>query len=219
MRLAIFDEECLFSEALAALLTRRDHQIAGCFRTWSALSPLAIDNHLDACLVTIRSGRLDVLSGLARTNHHMAIVALSATADPKALLNELKSGADGICLTSDGIDDIEQVLVRSVAKRALSDGPLAPEWSRGALAFAKRRGHQRATTLTPKERSVLELLVRGMSTPKIASDLGVGEATVRTHLQHLFNKFGVHSRLALVAHAIRTGTIRFTSEPAFSSSL
>ena len=58
--------------------------------------------------------------------------------------------------------------------------------------------------MTPKEKAVLGLLIRGTSTAEIAAELEVSEATVRTHLQHLFTKFGVHSRIARAAAAVRT---------------
>jgi hypothetical protein len=54
---------------------------------------------------------------------------------------------------------------------------------------------------------VLTRLARGESTARIAASLDVGTATVRTHVQNLFYKFGTHSRLELLAHARRAGLL------------
>ena len=52
--------------------------------------------------------------------------------------------------------------------------------------------------LTPRERQAVELLREGLSNKQIARQLGVGEDTVKKHLQNVFAKLGVHRR-ALVA--------------------
>jgi DNA-binding CsgD family transcriptional regulator len=57
--------------------------------------------------------------------------------------------------------------------------------------------------LTPAERGVVELLLRGLPDRTIAARLGVGYATVRTHIQHAFAKLRVSNRTELV-HAIVT---------------
>lgn len=55
--------------------------------------------------------------------------------------------------------------------------------------------------LTPREREVLGLLCSGATTSAMATELGISRVTVRNHLQNLFAKLGVHTRLEAVAHA------------------
>lgn len=57
--------------------------------------------------------------------------------------------------------------------------------------------------LTPREREVLALLVRGANTQMLAAELGVSQVTVRTHVQNILTKLGVHSRLAAASMAMR----------------
>ena len=54
------------------------------------------------------------------------------------------------------------------------------------------------TALTMREQEILELVRTGATTPAIASQLGITRATVRNHVQNIFGKLGVHSRLAAV---------------------
>ena len=54
------------------------------------------------------------------------------------------------------------------------------------------------TLLTPKERSVAAMLVEGRSTGEIMRELGVTQSTVRTHVQSILTKLGVHTRLQAV---------------------
>jgi PAS domain S-box-containing protein len=65
-----------------------------------------------------------------------------------------------------------------------------------------------ASPLTPRELEVLALTSEGASAPAIARTLVVSPATVRTHLQNIYNKLCVHDRAAAVAKAMRLGIIR-----------
>ena len=58
--------------------------------------------------------------------------------------------------------------------------------------------------LTRREREICDRLCEGLSDKAIAADLGIGPATVRTHLDHVFEKFGLHGRAALVAKLMRS---------------
>lgn len=63
-----------------------------------------------------------------------------------------------------------------------------------------RDAHIDTHGLTPREAEVLGLLRTGATTDAIASELGISRATVRNHLQNIFAKLGVHTRVEAVAH-------------------
>ena len=65
----------------------------------------------------------------------------------------------------------------------------------------------RRAELSPREREVLVHLAAGRSNREIARQLFLSEATVKTHLNHLYEKLGVESRTAAVAAARQTGLI------------
>jgi ATP/maltotriose-dependent transcriptional regulator MalT len=62
-------------------------------------------------------------------------------------------------------------------------------------------------TLSPREREVLALVAAGRSNPEIARDLYIGEATVKTHLLHAFEKLGVNDRTRAVTRAMELGLL------------
>jgi ATP/maltotriose-dependent transcriptional regulator MalT len=62
--------------------------------------------------------------------------------------------------------------------------------------------------LTARELEVLGLVSHGMSNGDIAKELFIGEATVKTHLLHVFDKLGVSDRTAAVTTALRLGVLR-----------
>ena len=52
--------------------------------------------------------------------------------------------------------------------------------------------------LTAREKEVLKLLIMGKSNPQIAEELIISRDTVKAHIEHMFEKYGVHSRVELV---------------------
>lgn len=62
-------------------------------------------------------------------------------------------------------------------------------------------------SLSDREREVLSLLVSGWSTRRISQEWHVTPATVRTHIQNLLIKLGVHSKLEAVAFAFQHGMV------------
>lgn len=69
-----------------------------------------------------------------------------------------------------------------------------------------------ASTLTRREREVVQLAAQGLTAREVGSLLFIGERTVESHLAHAYAKLGIHSKLDLVrlmgAHAERTGEFR-----------
>ena len=96
-------------------------------------------------------------------------------------------------------------------------------WAMGAIEGYVRKGkadsqetqsngsleslREKLQSLTPRERQILRLLVSAASTRRVAESLNVSETTVRNHVQNLFSKLGVHSRLECVALAHRLGFV------------
>jgi DNA-binding CsgD family transcriptional regulator len=73
--------------------------------------------------------------------------------------------------------------------------------------FAHRRGELGLSPLSLREVQVLELAGEGLGVREIGLRLTISDATVKTHLEHIYRKLGVRDRAAAVAHALRAGII------------
>jgi DNA-binding NarL/FixJ family response regulator len=98
--------------------------------------------------------------------------------------------------------------------RAAADGGalLSPAVTARLLAeFASRRPTNRKPAeldrLTPREREVLDLVVRGMSNGEIARTLVVSHSTVKTHLTHVLDKLGLRDRIQAVVYGYEHGLV------------
>jgi DNA-binding CsgD family transcriptional regulator len=110
---------------------------------------------------------------------------------------------------------------QTAASDALSDTAAAAangegydlDW-RAAASYARRargerqRPHHGWDSLTPTEGQVAALVAKGLTNPQIAQRLFIARSTVKTHLDHIFNKTGVRTRAELAAEATRRGDTR-----------
>ncbi len=92
------------------------------------------------------------------------------------------------------------------------EGRLHPEaGARGVAAAAhgvRQRSRELPAGLTERELEVLLVLVRGKSNQEIAEDLGISAKTVGHHIQHVYEKAGVHSRAAATHWAFEHDLVR-----------
>jgi PAS domain S-box-containing protein len=75
------------------------------------------------------------------------------------------------------------------------------------LGRAPKPGTTKLDELTQRETEVLRLLASGLGTSALARELSISAATVRSHIENIFQKLDVHSRLEAVVVALRSGVI------------
>jgi DNA-binding NarL/FixJ family response regulator len=125
------------------------------------------------------------------------------------VLGALRAGASGFLL-KDAPRDSLYAAVRTVAA---GDALLAPSVTRRLIERHVRLTEppaellHRVSRLTDRERDVLTLLARGQSNAEIAATLHLGEATVRTHVGHLFAKISARDRAQAVVFAYEAGIV------------
>ena len=165
------------------------------------------------CLMDIR---MPVLDGIEATRRIVAerpqtrVLILTTFGLDGYVYDALRAGASGFMLK----DAPPEEIAAAVRIVAAGDALLAPTVTRSVIEeFARRAPPNRAdpptavTTLTPREREVLDLLARGLSNPEICARLVVSEATTKTHVARILQKLGVRDRIQAVIYAYETGLI------------
>ncbi|MDQ4049925.1 MAG: response regulator transcription factor [Actinomycetota bacterium] len=165
----------------------------------------------DVALLDIRMPGLDGLEVARRVvREHPAIrVAMLTTFDLDSYLYEaLRIGVSGFFLKDDPPEQILAGIRAAVAGAAL----LAPSLTQRVVARYVR-GPAPGTVdpalreLTARERDVLCQIAQGLSNSEIAGELVVGEATVKTHISHIFRKLDIRDRAQAVVLAYETGLV------------
>ncbi|MFC5663897.1 response regulator [Kitasatospora misakiensis] len=139
------------------------------------------------------------------------IVALTMVDDDETVAALLHLGVNGVLVR----DATGQELAASIRSAAKGQTTLAPELTTRLVDWF-RRSNRRVPEelaapheeLTARERQVLLLLARGLSTEEVAEQLSIGVTTVRTHLYRLRCKLDVRDRAQLVSFAYRAGLVK-----------
>jgi DNA-binding NarL/FixJ family response regulator len=159
--------------------------------------------HPDVLLIDLRMPRCDGVEATRRLRDQAAetkVIVLTTYADDRSVLDALRAGARGFLTKDAGADEIEQAIEAVVRGEAAID-PAVQHHLVDAVAGAPELPHG----LTPREAEVLGLIAEGLSNAEIAARLVVSEATVKSHINHLFTKTGVRDRAQAVTYAYKHG--------------
>jgi two-component system nitrate/nitrite response regulator NarL len=200
MRIVICDDHQLLLEALTTALALHGFTVEAAVDTPAEAVRAVAGNDPDLLLVDVN---FPTGSGLeaARTviAHHprTKVVMMTGDDDPAPLQEALAMGVAGYLAKDQPVDAIARALELAARGGTPIDGALLRRARRPAARLPRQRTP--IDDLTARERHVLHLLVDGMSTGEMVRALGVSQSTVRTHVQNIFAKLGVHTRLQAVA--------------------
>jgi DNA-binding NarL/FixJ family response regulator len=217
VRILIADDQQLVRAGFALILRPQpDIEVVGEAADGHEAVALARELHPDVVLMDVRMPRLD---GLEATRLLLSDPALGATRvlilttfDLDGYVYEaLRAGASGFLLK----DAPPEQLVVAIRTVAGGEALLAPAITRRLIEDFIRRPAPGAVPdgpgleeLTPREREVLTLIACGRSNAEIASQLVVSDATVKTHVAHVFSKLSLRDRTQAVIYAYETGLVQ-----------
>jgi DNA-binding NarL/FixJ family response regulator len=158
----------------------------------------------DVVLMDLRMPGMDGVSAIGRmtTEGLRARVLVLRTYDSDSdVLRAIEAGAGGYLLK----DAPQEELFRAVRATARGEAALAPSVATRLVGQVRTPARD---PLSPREREVLELVAGGTTNREAAARLFISEATVKTHLMHLYEKLGVNDRAAAVAVGYERGLLR-----------
>ncbi|MEU6673548.1 response regulator transcription factor [Streptomyces sp. NPDC046925] len=209
-RVVVVDDQQVVREGLMTLLDMMDgiDVVAGGANGEEAIAQVA-ETHPDAVLMDLSMpgmGGVEATRRIVTAHPDVAVVVLTTMADDQLILDALQAGARAY-LTKDAgkaeiVRAIEAALTRHTTLDPIVQERLLAAAMRGAdHTTERRRAEPSQDLLTPRESDVLRLLAQGLSNGAIGRRLLVGEATVKTHINHLFAKLQVRTRAQAVAWA------------------
>ena len=206
-RLYLVDDHVIVREGLRAVLEAAGHVVVGesadPTQALGDLVRLAPDVLLLDLSLGDRSG-FELLAELQRRALPVRCIVLSMSAQPRHVGEALRLGALAYVLkgspTGELLEAIRTVLM---GKRHLS----ADVADLAVQAFTSEDGHDRFTTLSPRERQIVTMVVQGQSSAAIGQQLHLSPKTVDTYRSRLMAKLNVGDVPSLVRLAIRNGLI------------
>ncbi|AZK92537.1 MULTISPECIES: response regulator [Streptomyces] len=146
---------------------------------------------------------VDAIAELTRRGARSRVLVLTTFDTDTDTLPAIEAGATGYLLKDAPRDEL------LAAVRAAADGRavLSPAVASRLLSAVRGPAVPADGTLSGREREVLSLVARGTSNREIAAKLFISEATVKTHLTHIYGKLGVKDRAAAVAAGYDRGIL------------
>jgi DNA-binding NarL/FixJ family response regulator len=149
---------------------------------------------------------LEVLKQVRTSSPNTRVIVLSMHNDEPYVIEALRAGASAYLLKGSESEEIAQALKEVMAGRRYLSAPLS-EWAINALATKVADSTDPLSTLSPREREVLQLATEGYGNPEIAEKLFISPRTAETHRTNLMRKLALQSQTDLVRFAIRKGLI------------
>jgi DNA-binding NarL/FixJ family response regulator len=215
IKILLVDDESLVRAGLRFILeSAADLEVVGEVEDGTKVVAAVRRAQPDVVLMDIRMPRAD---GLAATEavrglaEPPAVIMLTTFDSDEHVFRALEAGACGFLLK----DTSPQDLIRAVRLAYAGDSMLSPRVTRRLIhrfTTEHASGRRRAAVaqleaLTTREREVLIEVGRGRSNAEIAASLHLSEATVKSHVSHLFDKLAVTNRVQVAITAFRAGLV------------
>jgi len=218
IRVLIVDDHAVVRQGLRSFLELQDDP--------SSLPIVVVGEAADGAEAVELAGRyqpdvilldlvMPVMDGIAATSKivercpHSRIIILTSFGEEDKVFPAIRAGAHGYLLKDISPDD----LVRAIRAAHLGQAQLHPDVAQklmtavaGAGARPSSQGHEPVTdALTEREHEVLRLLAGGLSNREIASQLVIGETTVKSHVSSILDKLHLEDRTQAAIYALRHG--------------
>ncbi len=217
IRVMVVDDQGLVREGLMTLLDAAAgvEPVAVAADGEEAVT-LAARHHPDVVLMDLRMPRMDGVEATRRiraARPETEIVVLTTHADEASILDAMAAGARGYLTKDAGIAEITRAVQAAAGHHAFLDPAVQAQLLAAATAgrpaaAAAPRAEPLPDELTPREAEVLTLIAAGLSNREIATELVVSDATVKTHVNHVFAKTGARDRAQAVHYAYTHGLAR-----------
>ena len=214
IRVLLVDDQQLVREGLRRILHPEEgFEVVGECADGSFVDGAVARLRPDVVVMDVRMKDVDGVEATRRLRERAEappVLVLTTFDDDEVLSGALRAGAAGFVLK----DAPGEELIRSARTVAAGDAWLDPAVTERVLATYRSAvpdrddgGVDRIAELTPRERDVLRLIGRGASNAELAESLFVSEATVKSHIGHIFTKLDLRDRAAAIVFAFDHGLV------------
>ena len=205
IRILIADDHSVVRQGLRMFLgLDPELEVVGEARDGAEALLRAHELHPDVVLIDLLMPVMDGIAAIAAIRRELPdveVIALTSVLDDSSVIGAVRAGAIGYLLKDTEADDLR----RAIKAAAAGQVQLSPKAA--ARLMREVRVPDSPEALTEREVDVLRLLAQGQANKQIASNLRIGEKTVKTHVSNILAKLGVPSRTQAALYAVRIGLV------------
>ena len=197
----VVDDDASFRTAIERRLKKAGYKVAIYPSAQDLLDSLPSESEPGCILLDVRIPGLsgpELQTRLSELGSTLPIVFLTGYADVQTTVRTIKAGAEDFLTKPVSSEELLGAVERALAHHQLTRG------QRGKLDAVRAQ----IATLTPREREVFELVIRGKTNKQVANVLGTTERTIKAHRHRVMEKMQVPSLAELVSLAERAGVLR-----------
>ena len=194
----VIDDDASFRRAMERRLKHAGYEVATYASAQHLLDRLPSESVPSCILLDVQIPGLDgpaLQSRLSELGSTLPIIFLTGHPDIPTTVRAIKAGANDFLTKPVSSDELLRAIERAIAHHEVTFG------LKSKLDMVRAR----IATLTPREREVFELVIRGDTNKQIARALGCGERTIKAHRQRVMEKMQVQTLVELVSLAERIG--------------
>ncbi len=200
----VVDDHPVMRGGIVSLLTpEADIDVVGEAGDGDEAGRLALDLRPDVTLMDLRMPVLDGVGAITRIRNdwpEAKVVVLTTYDTDEAIVRAIEAGASGYLLKDAPPDELLDAIRQAASGETVLAAPVARR-------LVERVRDPEAGALSQRELQVLREVAAGNTNADIASTLHISQATVKTHLLHIYDKLGVNDRAAAVARAYQSGIL------------
>lgn len=209
IRVLLADDQRVVRDGLAMLLGLiEDVEVVAAAEDGREAARLAGETRPDVVLMDLHMPELDGAGATRRIREELPethVLVLTTYADDESLFPALQAGARGYLTKDATAEEIEQAIRAVAAGRTHLDPTIQQRLVAAVVDSRAATAAAPPDELTAREVEVLKLIASGLSNAEIAAALVVSGATVKTHVNHIFQKTGVRDRAQAVRYAYERG--------------
>ena len=194
----VIDDDASFRRAIERLLKHAGYEVVTYASAQHLLDRLPSESVPGCILLDVQipgMGGPELQARLSELGSTLPIIFLTGHPDIPTTVRAIKAGANDFLTKPVSSDELFQAIERAIADHEVTFG----------LKSELNMVRARIATLTPREREVFELVIRGDTNKQIARALGCGDRTIKAHRQKVMEKMQVHTLAELVSVAERAG--------------
>lgn len=209
MRIILADDHKIIRDGLRTLIENQSHmEVVGEAENGRQAVEMTLELVPDVVVMDVTMADLNGIEATRQIHKEqpsVKVIALSMHSDRRFVKGMLEAGASGYLLKDCAFEELARAIHSVISNETYLSPGITDIVVKGYLQKSSITSASAFSTLTAREREVLQLLAEGRSTKMIAESLYVSIKTVETHRQRIMDKLNTHSIAELTKYAVREG--------------